>query len=311
MESFESFGSSVPTSPPQTISTRGASAPPANSGNPARSDSPSPADRLEFKTSAATEALDEALAKAQGEIEHASKDATNPHFGKTYADLASVWNACREALSKNSIAVTQWPVPPSKANTMAIVTRLAHKGQWMQSGLELPVAKADAQGAGAALTYLRRYALSAAVGVAPNDDDDGNSAAGRGTQPFGDLPDPKPRAATKPPAGTTGKPAEGKATISSGLGGPRVTPKSDAVEKLGEQLDMVTSAQLKRLFAIRDEAAPEKRWTDDQMKMYLEQKYRIGSTKALTRSQYDELVETIQTKAYGPAFAAAIGGNQA
>ena len=47
-----------------------------------------------------------ALAKAQGAIKHAVKDSTNPHFKSSYADLASVWEACRQPLSDNGLSVT-------------------------------------------------------------------------------------------------------------------------------------------------------------------------------------------------------------
>ncbi len=63
-----------------------------------------------LETSATTGALDEALAKAQGEIDIASKDSVNPAFRSKYANLTSVWEACRPALAKNSIALTQWPL---------------------------------------------------------------------------------------------------------------------------------------------------------------------------------------------------------
>lgn len=135
-----------------------------------------------FETSDSTDKLDAAIAKAQGEIGDAAKDATNPHFNKSYADLASVREACAAALSKQGVAVTQWPVPATKPNHVALHTRLAFAGQWMRAYFELPTRTWSAQDAGGAITYLRRYTLAAAVGVAPSDDDDGNSANGRATK---------------------------------------------------------------------------------------------------------------------------------
>lgn len=128
-----------------------------------------------FETSPTTSKLDAALAKAQGEIEAASKDKVNPHFNKRYADLASIWAAIRPALSKHGIAVTQWPID-STDNRLHIVTRLAHDGEWIMAKFSVPVQKADVQGYGSAVTYARRYSLAAAVGSAPDDDDDGNAA---------------------------------------------------------------------------------------------------------------------------------------
>ena len=128
-----------------------------------------------FSTSETTAKLDAALAKAQGKIDAARKDAVNPHFKSKYADLSAVWAAVRPALSESGISVTQWPVNGSD-DKVHLVTRLAHEGEWMMSEFSLPVSKRDAQGCGSALTYLRRYGLSAAVGVVADDDDDGNAA---------------------------------------------------------------------------------------------------------------------------------------
>lgn len=113
-----------------------------------------------------------ALAKAQGVVKGASKDATNPHFRSKYADLASVWDACRAALSENGIAVVQGP-SSNDDGSVSVVTMLCHSsGQWMSETLSVKPVKADAQGIGSAITYLRRYGLAAMVGVAPDDDDD-------------------------------------------------------------------------------------------------------------------------------------------
>lgn len=129
-----------------------------------------------FETSATTAKLEEALAKAQASFHAAAKDATNPHFGSKYADLASIMEACRAALTSNGIAVTQWPVHRDDQR-LGIITRLAMGGEWMQSTWSIPVSKGDAQGYGSAVTYARRYALAAAVGVVADEDDDGNAAS--------------------------------------------------------------------------------------------------------------------------------------
>lgn len=124
----------------------------------------------EFTTSDTTAALDAALAKAQGEITSASKDKINPHFKSKYADLSDVWNACRLALSKNGISVTQWPLH-SVDGKVHLLTRLACSGEWMKCHFSVPAPKQDAQGFGSSITYIRRFALAAAVGVAAEDDD--------------------------------------------------------------------------------------------------------------------------------------------
>ena len=121
-----------------------------------------------------------ALSKAQSVIRGAVKDANNPFFKSQYADLTSVWDACRDALTKNGLSVIQCP-EQSDTGGIAIETTLLHSsGQFITSRYVMPVKNStDAQAVGSAITYARRYALSAMVGVAPADDDDGNNAAGK------------------------------------------------------------------------------------------------------------------------------------
>jgi hypothetical protein len=116
-----------------------------------------------------------ALAAAQGELTGAKKDAANPYFKSKYADLASIWDACREPLSHHGLSVAQFPRLVDSADggwMVEIETMLLHSsGQWMSDFLRVPVVKGDPQGVGSAITYGRRYALAAVVGVAPEDDD--------------------------------------------------------------------------------------------------------------------------------------------
>ena len=123
--------------------------------------------------------LTEALSKAQGEIKAAVKDSSNPFFKSSYADLASVWDACRKPLSSNGLAVVQTTELTEKG--IILVTMLAHSsGEWMSGTLPVRPVKDDPQGMGSAITYMRRYALAAIAGVAPEEhDDDGNAASGK------------------------------------------------------------------------------------------------------------------------------------
>lgn len=118
-----------------------------------------------------------ALAKAQGEMQTAKKDASNPFFKSKYADLSSVWEACREALTKHGLCVSQ--MIEQNENGDVLCTMLIHSsGQWLSSIIPIRVKEAkggnELQALGSTLTYIRRYALSAIVGVAPDEDDDGN-----------------------------------------------------------------------------------------------------------------------------------------
>jgi len=120
--------------------------------------------------------LAKALSVAQGQIKGALKDSNNPFFKSKYADLSSVWEACREQLSKNGLSVIQTTCDaPDKG--VSVVTTLAHEsGQWIRGHLTLEPKDKTPQGYGSAITYARRYALAAIVGVAP-EDDDGNAAS--------------------------------------------------------------------------------------------------------------------------------------
>lgn len=121
-------------------------------------------------------ALAEALSKAQAAVEGAVKGKVNPAFRSKYADLASVWDACREALTQNGLSVIQSPGPIADGR-MEMTTMLLHSsGEWVRGSLTIPLGKVDAHGYGSATTYARRFALAAFVGVAP-EDDDGNAAA--------------------------------------------------------------------------------------------------------------------------------------
>jgi ERF superfamily len=124
-----------------------------------------------------------ALSKAQGEMQAAIKDKVNPFFKSSYADLGSVWDAARPVLSKYGLCIMQTTELTPDRNQVVMVTTLAHtSGQWVKSYLPLNPSKNDSQGMGAAITYLRRYSLSAIVGVVCDDDDDGETAVGRGKQ---------------------------------------------------------------------------------------------------------------------------------
>lgn len=112
-----------------------------------------------------------ALAIAQGTIQGAVKDRTNPAFKSSYADLASVWDACRAALSSNGLSVSQHP-GRLEDGSATVTTILLHKsGQHIASVCAALPRDQSPAAVGSVVTYLRRYALAAAVGVAPEDDD--------------------------------------------------------------------------------------------------------------------------------------------
>ena len=117
-----------------------------------------------------------ALAKAQLEMEVAKTDAANPFFKSKYADLPSVVKASRPFLAKNGLSVMQFTRWDDSREVLH--TRVCHSsGQWLESHMIVRPAKPDIQTYGSTLTYLRRYAYSALVGVvASGEDDDGEIA---------------------------------------------------------------------------------------------------------------------------------------
>lgn len=172
-----------------------------------------------FQMTARQDHLSAALARAQGEMRAALKDSSNPHFKSSYADLASVWDAWRAAGSRNGLAVVQ-SAQRTERGVRSCAMLKHESGQWIApEPLTLPLSKDDAQGTGSAITYGRRYVLSALVGVAP-DEDDGEAAVGRGEAALApSKPQPKPAngkngapksfpAAEKAARATQGEPAQ-------------------------------------------------------------------------------------------------------
>ena len=122
-----------------------------------------------------------ALAKAQANIKTALKDSKNPHFKSSYADLTSIWEACRDALAKNGLSVVQ--IPGFDANDVWLETMILHSsGESISGRYPLRPQQNTPQAYGSALTYARRYSLAAMVGVVADEDDDGNAASQRGRE---------------------------------------------------------------------------------------------------------------------------------
>jgi hypothetical protein len=125
-------------------------------------------------TSEQTAALSEALAKAQAQMTAATFNRVNPHFKSKYADLASVLDAIRKPLADNALSVTQ--TTEIRDQGLVLVTTLRHStGQWIASEYPLPTG-VKPQELGSALTYARRYSLSAIACIAADEDDDAEGA---------------------------------------------------------------------------------------------------------------------------------------
>ncbi|WP_024516784.1 ERF family protein [Bradyrhizobium sp. Tv2a-2] len=128
-----------------------------------------------------------ALAKAQGAMQNAVMNRTNPHFRSKYADLSSVLDAIRAPLSANGLAVVQIMQPTEHGMTMR--TTLMHaSGQFISTDYPLPHTTKPHE-MGSAITYARRYSLAALICNSSDEDDDGNAAQdahkGNGKAPNG------------------------------------------------------------------------------------------------------------------------------
>lgn len=141
-----------------------------------------------------------ALVAAQRELKAITKDATNPHFRNKYASLDGIVETVRPTLAKHGLAVVQGatsPITDSDGSLcgFAVETMLIHdSGEWLCNAAIMPLVKVDAQGAGGAMTYGRRYGLSALLSLATDDDDDGHTASQRMARPAAPAKQPTPSA---------------------------------------------------------------------------------------------------------------------
>lgn len=215
-----------------------------------------------------------ALSKAQGEIGGAIVDSKNPYFNSEYASLESVINVSKEPLAKNGLSITQ--IPSNEGTKVKLETVMMHSsGQWISGNLEMQPDKQTPQGIGSCISYARRYALSAFLGIYEKDDD-GNAAEKE-----------KPGNEQKQPA-TQSKP-QGPS--------PSIQPHHGPSE-----------AQLKRLFAIMKTG----NWTEEQVKTYMKTTMNgISSRSQLTGTQYQMLCSIIEKHSYAEALRMYAKTNQA
>lgn len=142
-----------------------------------------------------------ALAMAQGELKPANKDATNPFLKNKFADLGSVIEAVRPVLAKYGLSFVQIPVNADDA--IGVETILIHSsGEWLGDAVYLPLDEekgiSRSQVAGKVITYLRRYALSAVLGVYADEDTDGNATGRMNQQAPRPVVKPTPPVQPKP-----------------------------------------------------------------------------------------------------------------
>lgn len=160
------------------------------------------------------ETLAAALAKAQGVIANPAFDAVNPHYKNRYATLGAHIDAVRGAFPANGLSVVQAIETPER-DRVSLTTRILHSsGQWIESTVSASTG-AKVQEIGSTVTYLRRYALAAIVGIVGEEDDDGESD--RSTRER--APVARPAAAPAP------RPSGGAASLTARLATPPARDK--------------------------------------------------------------------------------------
>jgi len=171
------------------------------------------------------------LVAALGELTNPATDAVNPHFGNRYPSLPALLDHVRPVLAAHGFALSQPALSDVPAGCVGVQTQLLHtSGVVWDGGTLLLPAPPDAQKSGSAITYARRYALCALLGIAGDDDDDGSAATRRdhgGTtagreRATGSVPVPPsagPEGASDDPSGPAPSPVEDGPTLAIG-GGP-------------------------------------------------------------------------------------------
>jgi len=145
--------------------------------------------------------LAKALSIFQGKMTAVKKDAINPFYKSKYATLDTIWETIRKPLSENGLSIAQ--TMDSWEGHVALETTLYHiSGEWISGLQALNPVKDDPQSLGSAISYARRYSLSAILGIVTDEDDDANVAS-----------KPEPVKSTTTVVKDTGKDVPQKGTI--------------------------------------------------------------------------------------------------
>lgn len=146
-----------------------------------------------------------ALAKFQGLVPAVEKNRraniptkSGGSYSYAYADLGDIWAAVRKPLTDNELTVVQLLSGGENGKTK-LTTIVGHSsGQELRSTLDLDTTGKTAQEQGSLFTYMKRYALGAALGISTEEDDDGKA---------GNAPAPKSQSV---PKASASKPASDK-----------------------------------------------------------------------------------------------------
>ena len=255
-----------------------------------------------------------ALAAAEQEFGPIVKDTKNPYYNSMYADLSTLIDATRKALSKNGLAIMQFPKLTDQ--TVTVTTMLTHtSGEWIKDELSLPATglgkdgrvKFDAQSVGSAITYARRYAYQALLNIAAEADDDGNEAIQRqpaerreppskpATPPVNQKPttgqdNPRPEEKRKPGRPPKAEiPAERPSAPEPAAPAPATSDGSTTVRFPTKE---EKQAYIKRLQVYSREVLPKANVTNpaDALKAFITNRTGVEDPKNLNTMQWDSLL---------------------
>lgn len=131
----------------------------------------------------------DALIVFQSKVDKIKKDSSNPFFKSKYASLSTIQNEIQLPLAEAGLCYTQMPEADNNLTTLLIHGK---SGEYFQSTLQMHPVKTDPQSLGSAITYGKRYALVAILGLNIDDgDDDGNDASDKGKDKEPTIEKPK------------------------------------------------------------------------------------------------------------------------
>ena len=219
-------------------------------------------------------ALNAALAEAQGEFPAIGREKsvtvttkTGGSYSFAYAPLEVILAAVRPALTGHGLAVVQRLESPGGVPSLR--TELRHaEGAVIAASFPLGEVPASPQALGSLLTYLRRYALVAMLGIATEEDDDGAHAAGHISQP-----------AAEPPADEGGYTGEASP----------FQPPPQLFE--GGDANLLSEAQRKKIFALRSKLLNAGKLTEENWSQTLGAEYGTESVRELTKAQASHLID--------------------
>lgn len=221
--------------------------------------------------------LNAALLAFQAEAPALQRTALNPHFRSRYVPLDELMGVVLPLLNKHGIVLAQTPCRMSEDAAPALTTRLTHaeSGEYVEGTMPLLLTKSDPQAQGAAITYARRYALMAMLGLVADEDDDGNAATPR---------------ATRRGARSTSAPAKEPKTEADGGQASEPLPPRGATSPSPPSGSTITDAQRKRLFAM----ARERGIDDEALRALILRVVSVHSTSAIPREKANAVFTAIE-----------------